>query len=370
MKKRVLMIAGGTGGHIFPALAVARELQQKGHEVHWLGSMVGMERDLVGDEFPITFVSVKAVRGKSLLTKFKAMANVLLATWQSLRFIRRFQPHLVIGMGGFVSGPGGVAARILRKPLLIHEQNAVPGMTNRLLSHIAQRTLEGFPNTFQKQAKATITGNPVRPEIFTVHHTKQSRYETNESLNMLVLGGSRGATVINDTVVQVIQQLPAGFPMRVWHQTGKNDYDRIQSSYQSASLDARIAPFIEDISAAYAWADVVLCRSGALTVAELAASGSASILVPYPYAVDDHQYKNARFLAKSGAAEIIRETDFSAKRLHDLLVSYQKDRSKLFEMAQAAQRLGNPTALSAIVAVCEELIKDDVCEKSIDDSWS
>lgn len=292
MKKRILILAGGTGGHIFPALAVARELKKEGLDVQWLGSKVGMESEIVLDEFPISTISVKAIRGKSLSSKLLSPFRLLLATWQAWRVVHRLNPDLVLGMGGFVSGPGGVAARLARKPLVIHEQNAIAGLTNRILSKTAKVVLQGFPNAFPKKVRAETIGNPVRPAILGLASPAERLRDREAPLRILVLGGSRGARAINQMMVRVLSQYPDEQALHVWHQVGKLDIETVQRSYRSIPVRTTVEVFIKNMAEAYSWADLVICRSGALTISEIAVAGLASILIPFPYAVDDHQYYN------------------------------------------------------------------------------
>jgi len=353
--KRVLIIAGGTGGHIFPALAVARSLRNKGFDLQWLGSRVGMESSLVGDEFPISYVSISAIRGKNWFSKLISPVRLCRATWQAWRVIKRFKPDMVLGMGGFVSGPGGIAARLAKKPLVIHEQNAVAGMTNRLLSKYARVVLQGFPNAFPNGISAETIGNPVRPAI-TALVSPQNRLKDREGpLRVLVLGGSRGARSINQVVTRVLSQYPESGALEIWHQTGRLDFDKVKQAYRDVTVSVKVDAFIENMSEAYAWADLIICRAGALTVSEIAAAGLPSILIPFPYAVDDHQFYNGTYLANAKAAELIRQSDFTDDRLQRILQRYTKNRSELLEMAMKARALAKPEALSDIVHICEKL---------------
>jgi len=357
MSKRVLIVAGGTGGHIFPALTVARALRDQGFDLQWLGSHVGMESELVGNEFPMAFVSIKAIRGKSLFSKLMSPFRMCLATWQAWRTIRKLKPDVVLGMGGFVSGPGGVAARLAGKPLVIHEQNAIAGMTNRLLSKHAHKVLQGFPNAFPPSVHAETIGNPIRPAIGALASPKERLKGRDGPLRILVIGGSRGARAINQVMVRVLSNYPDSQKLNIWHQTGSLDFENIQRAYRTIAVPATVEAFIDKMPEAYAWADLLICRAGALTVSEIAAIGVSSILIPFPYAVDDHQYANGNYLAAAGAAELIRQSDLTDDRLRDIIQGYEKDRSLLVDMAEKARSLAKPQALSAIVNVCQELIK-------------
>jgi len=353
--KRILIIAGGTGGHIFPALAVARALRKDGVDVQWLGSHVGMERDLVANEFPISYVSVKAIRGKSLLQKMLSPFRMLLATWQAWRVIKKLKPNLVLGLGGFVSGPGGLAARFAGKPLVIHEQNAVAGMTNRVLSRFAQAVLQGFPNAFSKNITAQTIGNPIRQSITGLPLPAERMRGREGALRILVLGGSRGARAINQSMIRVLSQYENADALHIWHQTGKLDFEMVQRSYRSVTVRTTVEPFIANMVEAYSWADLIICRAGALTVSEIAAVGVASILIPFPYAVDDHQYYNGSYLANAAAAEIIRQKELTDIRLTQMIQDYVSDRGCLITMAEKARALARPEALFDILRVCKAL---------------
>ena len=359
-KKCVLIIAGGTGGHIFPALAVARALREQNIDLQWLGSYVGMESNLVGDEFPMSFISIRGIRGKHFFSKLCLPWRLLTATWQAWRIIKRLQPDVVLGMGGFVSGPGGIAARLAGKPLVIHEQNAIAGMTNRLLSRYAQAVLQGFPNAFPPAVSAKTIGNPVRPAISQLL-SPQVRFKDREGpLRVLVIGGSQGARAINQAITRVLSHYPDDRALMVRHQTGGMDFEAIQHAYRHITVPSTVEAFINDMPQAYLWADLLICRAGALTVAEIAAAGVPSILIPYPYAVDDHQYANANYLAQAGAAELIRQQDLTDDRLQQILQHYANNRFRLVIMAEKARSLAKPEALSAIVSVCQNLIKNPV----------
>ncbi len=352
--KRILIIAGGTGGHIFPALAVARALRGKGVDVQWLGSHVGMEGDLVAGEFPISYVSVKAIRGKSLLSKLLSPLRLLLATWQAWRIIKRLKPDVVLGMGGFVSGPGGLAARLARKPLVIHEQNAVAGLTNRALSKLAKAVLQAFPDAFPKKTAAETIGNPVRPTISNLASPAERLRNREGPLRILVLGGSQGARAINQSMMRVLSQYQHADELQIWHQTGKLDFETVQRAYRSVAIRVTVEAFIKNMAEAYGWADLMICRSGALTISEIAAVGVASILIPFPYAVDDHQYCNGSYLASAGAAEIIRQKELTDEGLAQMIRDFAQDRSRLITMAEKARALAKPEALSAIINTCQK----------------
>ena len=347
-------MAGGTGGHIFPALAVADELKQQGYRIHWLGTRDGMEADLVPKYgYDITFMPVKGVRGNGLKALLQAPFRVALSLWHGIRVMRREKAVAVLGMGGFVSGPGSVAAWLLRKPLILHEQNAVLGLTNKIASWFATRRLEAFPGAFPAGAKAICTGNPVRPMIVPAQPDDEGH-----PLRLLVLGGSRGAVAINECVPKTLALLARaeeGAEIDVWHQTGAAHCEKTRELYQSMGIEGRVEPFMDDMAAAYGWADLVLCRSGALTVAELANVGKPAILVPYPWHKDQQQLRNGRYLADNGAAIILEQSDMTEQTLSELLVSCINDKSRLHRMAQNARNCAFPDATVTVARHCLEI---------------
>jgi len=296
MSRAILIMAGGTGGHIFPGLAVADILRSQGWRVTWLGSPGSMESELIPKHgYEMARVRFAGVRGKGLLRKLMLPFNLLFALWQSAVVLFRYRPDVVLGMGGYITFPGGLMAAFLRRPLVIHEQNSIAGLSNRVLARFAQKTLSGFPDVLPK---AVWCGNPVRSSIANLPEPLQ-RYATRSGkLNVLVVGGSLGAKAINEAVPQAFALLPEDMRPHVLHQTGKQHFETVKHLYQQAGVQADIRPFLEDMASNYADADVVICRAGALTIAELAAAGVASILIPFPFAVDDHQTHNARFLSE------------------------------------------------------------------------
>jgi UDP-N-acetylglucosamine--N-acetylmuramyl-(pentapeptide) pyrophosphoryl-undecaprenol N-acetylglucosamine transferase len=355
---RIMVMAGGTGGHVFPALAVADELRARGVEVSWLGTRQGLEAEVVPHAgFPIDYVQVSGLRGKGVLSLLMAPVKLLLALSQSLKIISRRQPAAVLGMGGFVTGPGGLAAWLKRKPLLIHEQNARAGLTNRLLAPLARRVMEAFPGTFAVSKKVLHTGNPLRKTFIDAVPDNASVNSDKQILRLLVVGGSLGAARLNEVVPQALAALDAAARPEVWHQAGKRNIDDARSAYAAAGIDARLEPFIDDMAAAYAWADVVLCRAGAMTIAEVAAAGVPSILVPFPFAVDDHQTANARYLADAQAAVLLPQTQLTAERLGELLLSLNAD--KLTAMATAARKLALLDATTQVVEQCLAVARGD-----------
>lgn len=353
----VLVMAGGTGGHVYPALAVAERFQAQGLAVHWLGTRQGLEARVVPQaRIPLHFVRVRGLRGKGVLSWVQAPARLLVALAQSLGVMRRVRPDIVLGMGGFVTGPGGVAAWLLRRPLLIHEQNAIPGFTNRILGHLARVVMEAFPGSFPARYRARHTGNPVRSAIEALPAPEVRLAQRSGPLRVLVLGGSQGARVLNEVVPLALRALPAPDMVRVCHQAGAHHLEAARTHYAAAGMQAELVAFIEDMAEAYGWADVVVCRAGAMTIAELSAAGAASVLIPFPHAVDDHQTHNARFLSERGAAVLIRQAEFTAQRLCGLLADLHGARERLLAMARAARALAVPDATGRVTALCTEVV--------------
>ena len=347
-------MAGGTGGHVFPALAVAQHLKTQGAEILWLGTRAGLEADIVPRAgFPISFIAVSGLRGKSVLSWLLAPYKLGIAFLQALLLIMRLKPTLVLGMGGFVTGPGGFVAWLLDKPLVIHEQNSIAGLTNRLLAPIANRVLEAFPGSLKPKYRPLHTGNPVRTAIAAL--ASLARPSHAGPLRLLVLGGSRGARALNEVVPRALATLATAQRPEVWHQTGAQHVTAAQQEYRAARVTARVAPFIDDMAAAYSWADLVLCRAGALTIAELACAGVASILVPYPFAVDDHQTSNARYLRDAHAALLLPQSQLTPHALATLLSELQRSPERLHAMAAAAHTLAQPHATSRVTDVCREV---------------
>jgi UDP-N-acetylglucosamine--N-acetylmuramyl-(pentapeptide) pyrophosphoryl-undecaprenol N-acetylglucosamine transferase len=350
----ILIMAGGTGGHVFPALAVADELRARGVPVVWLGTRNGIEARLVPQAgYPIEWLSITGLRGKSAKTLLLAPFRLVLACAQAFSVIRRRKPCAVLGMGGFATGPGGLIAWLMRKPLLIHEQNAIAGLTNRLLSHLATVVLQAFPNTFSNATQAV--GNPVRKAIRELPTPHDRIRKHHDALRVLVIGGSLGAARLNEILPQAIAEIAPGARPQIWHQTGPAKLEEAQRLYASHDVEARVEAFIDDMAEAYAWADVVICRAGAMTVFELAAAGIGSILVPYPHAVDDHQSANAAWLATTGAAIVKQQNELSSCWLADTLQRLTQNRDSLLNMAQAARKLARPTAAADVAGFCMQL---------------
>ncbi len=363
MVTRVLIMAGGTGGHVFPALAVADAMRARGIEVSWMGTRNGLEAEVVPRAgYPIDYVSIGGIRGKRAVEWLLAPFKILFALGQALRILWRRRPSVVLGMGGFVTGPGGVASWLLRRPLVIHEQNAIPGVTNQLLARFATRILEAFPDACLTRYRAVHTGNPIRPAI-TALPSPERRFEGREGpLRLLVVGGSLGAQALNETVPRAVAGLPEGSRPTIRHQAGKGKDEETRRAYREAGVVATVEPFLEDMAAAYGWADLVICRAGALTVSELAVVGVASILVPYPYAVDDHQTHNAIYLEDSGAALLIPQSRLTPEGLGERLAEFAEDaragRQRLLAMAKAARRMAKPEATHQVVEQCLEVARD------------
>lgn len=353
---RAVIMAGGTGGHVFPALAVANELRSRGFDVSWLGTRRGIETRLVPEaKIDIDYITVQGVRGRGVVGLLKAPFLIALAVLQSLRLLRRRKPDVVVGFGGFASGPGGVAAKLLGIPLLVHEQNAVAGTTNRLLSRVAARTLAGFDRVLET---SQWVGNPVRAQIQQLPEPSVRYAERGDApLRLLVLGGSLGALAINELVPQALALLAPEERPSVHHQCGPKHSEVTSAHYLQAQVEASIEPFIDDMAAAYAWADLVICRAGALTVAELAAAGVAAILVPLPSAIDDHQTHNAAVLAGVGAALSVAQRDLNAGSLAELLRTQCSDRQKLQVMAENARKVDRPDAAQSVAEQIEEVAR-------------
>jgi UDP-N-acetylglucosamine--N-acetylmuramyl-(pentapeptide) pyrophosphoryl-undecaprenol N-acetylglucosamine transferase len=353
-----LIMAGGTGGHVFPALALARELRERSWQVVWLGTRRGLEARLVPPEqIAIEWLSVGGLRGKGMWVWLSAPLKLARALLQALSVIRRRRPALVVGLGGFVAGPGGLAAWLLGKPLLIHEQNAVAGFTNRCLAHLARRVLTAFPGSFAPQRHAQVIGNPVRREIADLPPPSQRFALRQGPTRLLIVGGSQGAARLNAMVPFALARAAATQSFDVRHQAGERWLEAAKRSYAEAGMTARLQPFIDDMAAAYGWADLVICRAGALTISELAAAGVGAILVPFPAATDDHQTRNAAVLVDEGAAVMIAESELSAERLAAELLSLCNGRGRLLAMAERARSLARPRAAQELADACVELAR-------------
>ncbi|MEZ5498568.1 MAG: undecaprenyldiphospho-muramoylpentapeptide beta-N-acetylglucosaminyltransferase [Steroidobacteraceae bacterium] len=350
---KVLIMAGGTGGHVFPALALARSLRAAGVSVAWLGTARGMEARVVpAEKIPLATISVVGLRGKGFATLALAPLRLVRALWQAIAVIRRVDPVLVVGLGGFASGPGGVAARLLRRPLFIHEQNAIAGFTNRVLAHLASRVFEAFAGSFATARRAETIGNPLREEFFRQDPPSRRRQRDPGSLRLLVVGGSQGAARLNAIVPLAVAQLQHKTHLSVRHQTGDRWIEQARNSYAKAGVEAELLPFIGDMAESYAWADLVICRAGALTISEIAAVGVAAILVPFPQATDDHQSHNARTLVRCGAAVLISDRELNPERLAREIDRLAADRPGLARMAEQAGTLACPEATQRLRDAC------------------
>jgi UDP-N-acetylglucosamine--N-acetylmuramyl-(pentapeptide) pyrophosphoryl-undecaprenol N-acetylglucosamine transferase len=347
----ILIMAGGTGGHVFPALALARLLRATSHEVIWLGTKAGLEARVVpAENIEIEWLSMSGLRGKGAATLLAAPFKLVHAIWQALDVMRRRRPGLVVGFGGFVTGPGGVAAWLTRRPLVIHEQNAIAGYSNRCLAHLARRVLSAFPNAFPAGIDAEVVGNPLRAEILLQAPPAERFARREGALRLLIVGGSLGASRLNAVVPFAIRQ--SGLTLQVRHQAGARGIDAALAAYAQAGVKADVSPFIDDMAVAYADADLVICRSGALTVSELAAVGVGAVLVPFPAAVDDHQTFNAQFLVREGAAVLIADRDLTPERLAQELKDLCSGRGKLLAMAERARLVAKPRAAEELAAAC------------------
>jgi UDP-N-acetylglucosamine--N-acetylmuramyl-(pentapeptide) pyrophosphoryl-undecaprenol N-acetylglucosamine transferase len=347
--KTILIMAGGTGGHIFPGLAVAEEMRAAGWDVAWMGAKGGMEERLVPPRGHRTaWIRARAARGKGLVQKLLLPANLLLSFWESALHIRNIRPDVVLGLGGYVAFPGGMMASLLGKPLALHEQNAIAGLTNKVLSRVSDKVMCAFPDALPG---AEWLGNPVRPEIAAIKPPAERFAGRGGPLRVLVVGGSLGAQALNEAMpkaLALMAQKPA-----VVHQAGEKHIEALRRNYRDACVEGELVAFIDDMARRYAEADLVICRAGAVTVAELAAGGVASVLVPFPHAVDDHQTANGRFLADRGAAVLIQQRDLTPQKLADLIGSL--DRQKLLQMACKAREVGKPDAAKQVAQRCMEL---------------
>ena len=355
--KTLLIMAGGTGGHVFPGLAVAELLRNQGWNIHWLGTAERMEAQLVPQHgYPLHTIAIAGVRGNGLKRKLLAPWHIVRATWQARSILKQIKPDVVLGMGGFAAGPGGVAAWLAGMPLVLHEQNAAAGMTNKLLARIAKRVLVAFAGPFSDLKNTQVVGNPVRAEVLALAAPEERISLAPQPLRLLVVGGSLGAKILNELVPEAValvgntesdSALPSSIKVR--HQTGKGNSEAVRASYQQLGLEAEVSDFIYDMAGAYANADLVVCRAGALTVSEIAAAGVGAIFVPLPHAVDDHQTKNARVLSEQGAAILLPQTELSACSLAAQLQQLTNDRARLLAMAQRARSQAITDAAERVV---------------------
>lgn len=352
----ILIMAGGTGGHVFPGLAVADYMKTAGWRVVWLGTERGMETTLAPQRgYDMETIRFSGLRGKNIATWLTLPLRLLRALWQSARVIRRVRPDVVLGMGGYPAFPGGLMASLLNKPLLIHEQNSVPGLANRILAKLADRVLLGFPGVIRGDRKVVFSGNPVRSEISQLEAPDKRYAARGGKLKLLVIGGSLGAQALNTIVPQALKLIPEKLRPLVTHQAGTRHLDALRKNYADAEVEGELVTFIENMAARYADSDLVVCRAGALTIAELTASGVASILVPFPYAVDDHQTSNAKFLSDKDAAVLLPQNELTPQGLAELLMGFTRE--TLLEMAMNARALAKPDATRLVAEACMGMVK-------------
>ena len=356
----LLVMAGGTGGHIFPGIAVAEYLAKQHWHIHWLGTAERMEAEIIPKQgYDISFINIAGVRKNGLKSLLLMPFKVVNAVWQSIKVLKQVKPDVVLGMGGYASAPGGIAAWLLGIPLVLHEQNAVAGMTNKILAKFATKTLSAFPNAFKAKVKTQVIGNPVRTDIIAIADEAKGQREHRElaTKNILIVGGSLGAKVLNDIVPLAIAKLQDE-TVNVWHQTGANNQQGVLASYQPLehlNKQIKVTEFIDDMASAYQWADLVICRAGALTVSELAMAGKAAIFVPLPHAVDDHQTKNAGYLVACGAAKLIKQHNFNEETVAQQLAQLFNDNTAIAKMSQAAKAAAKPNATEDVAMICAEL---------------
>jgi UDP-N-acetylglucosamine--N-acetylmuramyl-(pentapeptide) pyrophosphoryl-undecaprenol N-acetylglucosamine transferase len=354
-------MAGGTGGHIFPALAVAEKLREHGANIDWLGTQSGMEFSLVPQKnIPLHLVSVKGFRGKGIVKKILSPFLLLKAIIEAIVIIRKVAPDVVIGFGGYVAAPGGIAAYLSGKALIIHEQNSVAGSTNKLLSIFATKKLEAFSGSL---TNALLVGNPVRESVVKVFNELDDKTNVLNNIeesangdqvkNILIMGGSLGAAAINSLVPHAINQLPKNISLKIWHQTGKDKSQQVTKDYKDLAINARVDEFIEDVTAAYRWADIIVCRAGALTVSEVAIVGLPAIFIPYPHAIDNHQVVNAQWLVKNNAAKMIEQSDLDVASLSAMLNDFLSDKQKMSDYSLALKKLAMPNSAQQVADVCE-----------------
>ncbi|MCB5188585.1 undecaprenyldiphospho-muramoylpentapeptide beta-N-acetylglucosaminyltransferase [Methylobacillus caricis] len=354
VNKTLMVMAGGTGGHVYPAMAVADYLRAQGWRIVWLATEGGMENRLIeGKGYDVSVIRMKGVRGNGINRWLMLPMQLAVAISQSYGALRQYQPGVVLGMGGFAAFPGGVTAWLLRRPLVIHEQNSIAGLTNRSLANFAKRVLAAFPSAFGN--KAQLVGNPVRKEITQVEAPEQRMAGRQGPLRLLVVGGSLGAQALNEVIPQALARLPLEQRPQVVHQAGVKHIEQLQQHYRNAGVEADTRAFIADMAEMYAWSDLVICRAGALTVAELSAAGVGSVLVPFPYAVDDHQTYNAAYLVEGGAALLVQQKDLTIGVILDILKDMNRDR--LLDMALKARALGKPQATATVANICAEVAR-------------
>jgi len=355
-KAPIMITAGGTGGHVYPGLAVARALQEQDIPVVWMGTKKGLEARVIPEAgIEMAWLEVSGIRGKGIGALLMVPFRLTKALFQSVKIMRKYKPAAVLGMGGFVAGPGGLVASMMGIPVIIHEQNARAGTTNKLLSRVVLEILEGFPGTFPKSKDAIAVGNPVRTEIAALPEPNERLRDREGAFHLLVVGGSLGAKALNEMVPRALCYLPKDMQVDVVHQAGEATIDLAKKTYEAAAVSAHIVPFIEDMAGAYEWADLIICRAGALTVAEVSAAGLASILVPYPYAIDDHQTENAKYLAEKGAAILAKQDELTQESLSQVLEALIKDKDQLLAMSNKARAAAMPDATLKTAIICADI---------------
>ncbi len=350
MGKRIVIMAGGTGGHVFPALAVAQYLREKDWDISWIGTRKGMESKVVSAEnIEIDMLAVAGIRGKGVFSKIKNIFLLLKSCLQAMCILRNRKPDVVLGMGGYVAGPGGLMAKILSIPLVIHEQNRIPGTTNRLLVNRATRVLEAFPQSFEESANAIFTGNPLRKEFTQIPSSKSWDEQQERDLKILIVGGSQGAQVLNEVLPEAAKKMKQ---IELMHQTGEAQFQTVCDSYEKLPIQATAVAFIDDMSAAYQWADMIICRSGAMTVSEVAAAGMPAIFVPLPHAIDNHQVANANYLVDENAAVLLPQSEFNAQ---SLVNEVEKVKAAFKDMSKAARNKAKMDATELVAGICNEV---------------
>ncbi|MHB1565569.1 MAG: undecaprenyldiphospho-muramoylpentapeptide beta-N-acetylglucosaminyltransferase [Acidiferrobacter sp.] len=355
--KTVLILAGGTGGHVYPGLAVARALRDLQITVIWVGTQRGLEARVVPRAgLPIEWITIRGLRRGSYRDMLLLPPRLVLAVWQTWQIFRAHRPDAAIALGGFVAGPGGLVAWLTRTPLIVHEQNACAGLTNRWLALVASRVLEGFPGAFKAFPGAVHIGNPVRAEILALPPPEMRLAGRQAPLRLLVIGGSQGARILNEVVPKALARIVVASRPQVRHQSGRSEQRRTEQAYRDCQVDAEVLAFIDDIAFAYSWADIIVCRAGAMTIAEICATGIAAILVPFPHATDDHQTANARFLAEREAALSVPQAEFTPERLAALLEGFIHQPEVAYQMAVNSRACAMPDATDRITAACLEVL--------------
>lgn len=350
-----MVLAGGTGGHIFPAMAVALYLRAQDVDVTWMGATGGMETHVVPKEnFEIDTVPIKKLRGVGIMGWLLLPVTLFVATARAWTILGKRKPNAVLAMGGFASGPGALAAWLRRIPIVVHEQNAIPGLTNRVISIFARNVLCGFPGVFANLPRAQHVGNPVRTEINDIPAPEERFAKRSGALRLLIIGGSLGAQVLNRTLPEAIANIEKSKRPEIWHQTGQQGVIETELYYRKLGVEAKVGAFIDDMASAFAWADLAICRAGAMTIAELAAAGMASILVPYPFAVDDHQTVNAGFLVENAAALLIPQAELIPTRLAETITELADNRDVVLGMAEKARSCASPDAVEIVASICLE----------------